>query len=261
MNVDHSMTAQRPQKYNADEWAIRVDLAAAYRLVHLFGWSDLVSTHISARVPGPDSHFLINPYGLLFDEITASSLVKVDFEGKRVEDTPYSVNPAGFNLHSAVHMAQHHLVCVLHTHTPAGVAVATSKSGLLPLNQQTLLVMGMTGYHDYEGVSLDPTERARVVSALGDKRILILRNHGLITVGTTVPEAFMHMYHMERACRFQVAFLSQGVPDHELSEQVIATTMDQGKRIYAEDGFYQNGKLIWPALMRMLAKQGTPFAC
>jgi ribulose-5-phosphate 4-epimerase/fuculose-1-phosphate aldolase len=259
--MKHAITHNKtdPNALKEQEKQARIELAAAYRLVHHFGWSDLVSTHISMRVPGPNDHFLINPYGFLFSEITASSLVKVDFAGKKVEESQHGVNPAGFNLHSAVHMAQHHLTCVLHTHTPAGIAVATAKQGLLPITQQALLVLGLSAYHDYEGVSLDESERDRVVADLGSNRILFLRNHGLLTVGTTVAEAFMHMYHAERACRAQVAFLSQGLTHFPLEPGTVKLTQQQGRKIYAQDGFYQNGDLLWPALLRLLDNSDASF--
>ena len=176
-----------------EEWRTRVDLAACYRLIAMYGWDDLVFTHISARVPGPEEHFLINPYGMMFDEITASSLIKVDLSGAKVMDSPFPVNPAGFTIHSAVHEARHDVICVLHTHTRAGIAVSAQKAGLRPLSQTSLFSLASVGYHDYEGVALNPDEKPRLVADLGERTALILRNHGLLTVGPSIPDAFLAM--------------------------------------------------------------------
>ena len=188
-----------------EEWERRVDLAAAYRLVHLFGWSDLIGTHLTARVPGPGDQFLINPYGFLFEEITASCLVKVDVAGNILSETAHHINPAGFVIHSAVHMARPDAACCIHTHTPAGVSVATQKAGLLPITQHALAVIASTAYHGYEGISMDRAEREAIARDLGPNNVLFLRNHGLLTVGRTVAEAFVWMYRAERACRMQLA--------------------------------------------------------
>ncbi len=190
---------------SAEEWQLRVDLAACYRLVALFGWDDLIFTHISARLPGPDHHFLINPYGMMFDEITASSLVKVDLHGNKVMDSPHPViNPAGFTIHSAIHAARDDAHCVLHVHSVNGVAVSAQEDGLLPLSQHSIFVLSSLAYHDYEGVALEDDEKPRLVRDLGDKRFLMLRNHGLLTVGRSVAEAFVAMYFFEAACMMQV---------------------------------------------------------
>src|SRR6266481_9897160 len=186
------------------EWQTRVDLAAAYRLVALYGWDDLIFTHISARVPGADHHFLLNPYGMMFDEVTASSLVKVDLAGNKVTDSPYFVNPAGFTIHRAVHAARADALCVMHLHTDYGIAVSAQKDGLLPLSQQAMLVLSSLAYHDYEGVALNDDEKPRLVADLGDKTSMILRNHGLLTVGRTAAEAFLAMFLLERACKIQI---------------------------------------------------------
>src|SRR6478735_6404451 len=169
-----------------EEWQLRVDLAAAYRLVAMFGWSDLIFTHISARLPGPEHHFLINPYGMTFDEITASSLVKIDLEGHKVMDSPYEINPAGFTIHSAIHAARDDAKCVLHTHSVNGVAVSAPKGGVLPISQQSTFVLSSLAYHDYEGVALLEGEKPRLVRDLGDKAFFMLRNHGLLTVGASI---------------------------------------------------------------------------
>ena len=189
---------------SAEEWQLRCDLAACYRLVAAYGWSDLVFTHVSARIPGPDHHFLINPYGLMFDEITASSLVKVDQDCRKLSESPFPVNPAGFVIHSAIHAVREDAGCVLHTHSRAGVAVSAQKGGVLPISQQSTFVLGSLAYHDYEGVALRDDEKSRLQADLGDANYLMLRNHGLLTVGRTIPDAFLNMYIFESTCRIQV---------------------------------------------------------
>src|SRR5213083_445218 len=191
-------------KVSADEWAARVDLAAAYRLVSLYKWEDLVFTHITLRVPDAEDQFLINPYGVFFDEITASSLVKIDLKGQKIDHSPFEVNPAGFVIHSAIHEARHDAKCVLHTHTLNGVAVAAQENGLLPISQHSMSVLSSIGYHDYEGVALNADEKPRLVADLGSAGHLILRNHGLLTVGETVGDAFVRMYYLETSCAIQV---------------------------------------------------------
>jgi len=234
------------------EWQARVDLAAAYRLVEMFGWSDLLGTHISARVPDAENQFLINPYGLLFEEITASSLVKVDEEGNVLSPTEYDVNPAGFVIHSAVHMALPEMSCVLHTHTPVGTGVATQKDGLLPLTQHALAVIAVTAYHDYEGIATDLDERERIVRDLGDNRVLVLRNHGLLTVGRTVAEAFVWMYRAERACRMQLAFQQSGAEAKPIPEDVQRMTIERNRLANSPQGHRPIGVKEWPALLRKL---------
>src|SRR5215510_5630463 len=182
------------------EWQLRVDLPACYRLVAHYKWDDLIFTHISARLPGPEHHFLINPYGWTFDEITATNLVKIDLDGKKLLDSPYEINPAGFTIHSAIHAARDDARCVLHTHSINGVAVSATKDGVLPISQQATFVLGSLGYHDYEGIALNPEEKPRLVRDFGDKQFLMLRNHGLLTVGATVADAFLAMYTFEAAC-------------------------------------------------------------
>ena len=230
------------QQVPDEEWAVRVDLAAAYRLVEMYGWSDLIGTHISARVPGAEDHFLLNPYGMPFDEITATSLIKVDLDGNAIDVSDYQVNPAGFTIHSAVHMSNHDLVCVMHTHTAAGTSVATQKDGLLPINQHALLALHEVAYHDYEGPALDHDERARIVADLGDNKILILRNHGLLTVGRTIGEAFVWMYRAERACRMQLAFQQSGAELHPISEEVQRITMDRARKAVSAKGHRPSGQ-------------------
>ena len=244
-------------KVSDEEWAVRVDLAAAYRLVSRYGWEDLVFTHISARVPGTEDQFLINPYGLFFDEITASSLVKIDQQGRKLEDTPFTVNAAGFIIHSAIHGARHDAKCVLHTHTPNGVAVSTQRAGLLPISQHSLFVLNSVGYHDFEGPALDEDEKPRLVADLGDNRCLILRNHGLLTVGETVADAFVNMYYLEASCQIQVRAQSGGGELINVPKEV----MDKG---YANAAANQRknggqGKLVWPGLLRRLDRTDPSF--
>lgn len=192
------------------EWQLRVDLAACYRLIALHGWDDLVFTHISAKIPGPEHHFLINPYGLMFDEITASSLVKIDMDCRPVMATPYKVNPAGFVIHSAIHAVREDAGCVLHTHTRAGVAVSAMKGGLRPISQQSTIILQSLAYHDYEGIAVRDDEKARLQAHLGTANYLMLRNHGLLTVGRTIGDAFLHMYTFESACQVQVGAMAGG---------------------------------------------------
>src|ERR1700678_4456371 len=198
------------QQVSAAEWQVRVNLAAAYRLIALFGWDDLVFTHISARVPGPEHHFLINPYGLMFEEITASSLVKIDLHGKKMTDSPYEINPAGFTIHSCIHAAREDVSCIMHVHSLNGVAVSAQRRGLLPISQQSLFVLASLAYHEYEGVALNPDEQPRLVADLGPSLFLMLRNHGLLTVGSSPAEAFLHLYLFEAACAIQVRAQSGG---------------------------------------------------
>lgn len=234
-------------KVSAEEWQLRVELAACYRLVAMYGWTDLVFTHISARVPGPEHHFLINPYGLMFDEITASSLVKVDENCKILHDTPFPVNPAGFVIHSAVHAVRHDVGCVLHTHTRAGVAVSAQKCGVLPISQQSTFVLAALGYHDYEGVALRLDEQPRLQADLGHNSFLMLRNHGLLTVGATIPDAFLAMYFFETTCQIQITAQAAGelIEVHPAILQGIKEVMQKGT-----DGV--GAQIAWPALIRKL---------
>lgn len=235
---------------SAEEWALRCELAACYRLAALYGWTDLVFTHISARIPGPEHHFLINPYGLMFDEITASSLVKVDQDCNKLLDSPYPVNPAGFVIHSAIHSVREDANCVLHTHTRAGVAVSAQKCGVLPISQQSTFVLSSLAYHDYEGVALRDEEKPRLQADLGHANYLMLRNHGLLTVGKTIPDAFLNMYIFENTCRIQVdaqtgGELVQVNPEILKGMQQVMKTATAG----------QGASLAWPALLRKLARE------
>ena len=241
------------------EWQTRVDLAACYRLVDMFGWSDLLGTHISARVPGEENAFLINPYGLLFDEITASSLVKIDEEGNILSPTDYHINPAGFVIHSAVHMAKPEYACALHTHTHAGTAVATAEAGLKPLTQHALAIIAHVAYHGYEGIATDLSERQRLVADLGEANILFLRNHGILTVGRTIAEAWVWMYRAERACRMQIAFDQTGEAPVDIPQEVVDVTIARNRKANSPEGHRPIGKFEWPALLRRLDRKDESY--
>jgi ribulose-5-phosphate 4-epimerase/fuculose-1-phosphate aldolase len=241
-------------RVSAEEWQARVDLAAAYRLVAHFRWDDLVFTHITAKIPGTE-HFLINPYGLMFDEITASSLVKIDIAGKVLQETPFPINPAGFVIHSAVHSARHDAQCVMHTHTLNGVAVSAQKNGVLPISQFSIFVLASLAYHDYEGVALRDDEKPRLVADLGDKTYLMLRNHGLLTVGPTIPAAFGAMYVFETTCAAQIRAQAGGSIAAgdliEIDADVLRTATEQARLATLNKG---PGELIWPGLLRRLER-------
>ena len=255
MNAPTELSRLVPElegRVSAEEWQARVDLAAAYRLVALFRWDDLVFTHITVRVPGTE-HYLINPYGLMFDEMTASSLVKIDIDGKVLQDTPFPINPAGFVIHSAVHAARHDIACVMHTHTLNGVAVAAQEKGLLPISQFSIGVLSSLGYHDYEGIALRDEEKPRLVADLGDKTFLMLRNHGLLTVGRTVADAFAAMYFFEAACATQLRAQAGGsLGGGDLIE--VNPAIVQGAAAAAREATkgMGAGALIWPGLLRRL---------
>ncbi|MCY1326531.1 Decarboxylase NovR [compost metagenome] len=233
------------------EWQARVDLAAAYRLVELFGWSDLIANHISMRVPGHDDQFLINPFGMGFDEITASSLLKIDLDGNQLEPSSYSANKAGFTIHSAVHQVRHDANCVLHLHSLDGMAVSALEEGLLPLFQSAMFLTGDVAYHDFEGPALNLEERERLQRDLGSKNLMILYNHGTLTVGTTVAEAFVRMHMLERACAGQVRALGMGRPLRQASEASRLLTEEMG----AKRMFQYYAPLAWPALLRKLDRE------
>jgi len=231
-----------------EEWEQRVALAAAYRLVAHFGWDDLIFTHLSARVPGGDHHFLINPYGMTFDEITASSLVKVDLGGNKVMASAHKINPAGFTIHSAIHAARENATCVLHVHSVNGIAVSAQKDGLLPISQQSIFVLSSLAYHDYEGVALREDEKPRLVRDLGAKNYFMLRIHGLITVAETVPDAFLFLYTFESACMIQVRAQAGGRDLIAIDPRIIATAQQQAETVTNAAG----RALAWPALLRKL---------
>ena len=247
-----SSTAEAiPGRMSDEEWRTRCDLAACYRLVDLFGWSDLINTRITARVPGAPGHFLINPYGLLFDEVTASSLVKIDADGNKVDPSDSEVNSGGFAIPGAVHKARPEVNCVLHSHTTAGCAVSMQKDGLLPLNQHALQVIGDVAYHDYAGTGRHPEERARLLADLGDRHIMVLRNHGLLIVGKSVAEAFVATYRMERACAMQLAFQQSGAELHPIDDEVV-TAAQYKARVRFAGGGNDPARFEWPALLRKL---------
>jgi ribulose-5-phosphate 4-epimerase/fuculose-1-phosphate aldolase len=231
-----------------EEWEQRIALAAAYRLVAHFHWDDLIFTHLSARVPGPEHHFLINPYGMTFDEITASSLVKVDLNGTKVMDSPYQINPAGFTIHSAIHAAREDAKCALHVHSINGAAVSAQRDGLLPVSQQSMFVLSSLAYHDYEGVALRDDEKLRLVRDLGDKNFFMLRNHGLITVANNIPDAFLFMYTFESACMIQVRAQAGGGELVFVDPFIIETARQQAVTVTKSE----IGALAWPALLRKL---------
>jgi ribulose-5-phosphate 4-epimerase/fuculose-1-phosphate aldolase len=243
-------------KISEEEWKLRVDLAATYRLVALYGWDDLVFTHISARVPGPEHNFLINPYGLMFEEITASSLLKIDMEGNKVEDSPYPVNPAGFTIHSALHMNRDDAHCVIHLHTDDGVAVSAQADGLLPLDQHAMAIVNDIAYHDYEGIALDLDERERLVKDLGaEKHLMILRNHGTLTLGRNCADAFLRMYYLERACTMQVRALAGGTKINWPNQGVPEKTTERGAMVFEGP----LGAIAWPALLRKLDRTDASY--
>ena len=241
---------------SAEEWQLRVDLAAAYRLVAAYGWSDLIFTHISARIPGPEHHFLINPYGLMFDEITASSLIKIDQSANKLSVSPYPVNPAGFTIHSCIHEMRDDAGCVLHTHSRAGVGVSAQKGGLLPLSQQSTIILNSIAYHDYEGIALYAEEKPRLQASLGNANNLILRNHGLLTVGSSIPEAFLYMYFLESACRIQIDAQAGGEVN-----LIGNAPMEANKNAMKMATAGQSAaNLAWPALLRKLDRQNPGYA-
>jgi ribulose-5-phosphate 4-epimerase/fuculose-1-phosphate aldolase len=246
--MSSAVTMKLADQVSAEEWQTRVDLAAAYRLVALYGWDDLIFTHISARVPGPEHHFLLNPYGMMFEEVTASNLVKVDLSGNKVMESPHFINPAGFTIHSAVHAARADALCVMHLHTNYGIAVSAQKDGLLPISQQAMLALQSLAYHDYEGLALNEEEKPRLVSDLGDKQHMILRNHGLLTIGRTAAEAFLAMFLLERACKIQILAQSGGAELVNVPDPILRLVELQVKAVTVGQG----AGLTWPGLLRKL---------
>jgi len=240
-------------KVSQEEWRARVDLAALYRLAALHGWDDMIYTHISGRIPGPEHHFLINPYGLFFEEITASSLIKIDLEGAILQETAYFINPAGFTIHSAVHAARADAHYVMHLHTDQGVAVAAQKEGLLPLSQHALVILPSLAYHDYEGIALNHDERARLVHDLGDKQVMLLRNHGTLAVGKTAGDCWLGMFYLERACKQQVMALSCG------RENVLIAPEDSQAEVRSVVSRGMGGALAWPGCLRRLDRENPGY--
>ena len=251
-----SLPASIKNRVSAGEWQTRTDLAAAYRLVAQYGWDDLVFTHITAKIPGVENQFLINPYGMMFAEINASSLVKIDLGGNKLdEDNPHPVNPAGFTIHSAIHASRHDAKCVLHVHTPNGIAVSAQKGGVLPISQQSIFVLASLAYHDYEGVALNDEEKPRLVRDLGDKTFFMLRNHGLLTVGETIADAFQAMYIFETTCMIQVRAQAGGGELIPIPQQILDGAKQQAKAVTKGLG----GNLAWPGLLRKLDRIDTSF--
>jgi len=245
-----------PGSMSDAEWQLRTDLAACYQLAAHFGWDDLIYTHISARVPGSDHHFLINPYGMMFEEITASSLIKIEFDGRKVDDTPWPVNEAGFIIHSAVHMGRESAGCVMHLHTMDGVAVSAMDEGLMPINQMAIVASGNAAYHEYEGPAFRPDERERLLASLGEKPTMILRNHGTLAVGPSIPEAFLAMYMLERACTTQVRSLAGGGKLHPVEPEASEFTR-QVAISHADPAHAKN--MVWPAMLRLLDRKGSTY--
>jgi ribulose-5-phosphate 4-epimerase/fuculose-1-phosphate aldolase len=242
-------------RVSPEEWQLRVDLAACYRLVAAYGWSDLIFTHISARIPGPEHHFLINPYGMLFEEITASSLIKIDQNGEKLSESPHPVNRAGFVIHSAVHAVREDAGCVLHTHTRAGVGVSAQAGGVLPISQQSTFVLASLAYHTYEGVALHDEEKPRLQADLGTANHLMLRNHGLLVVGSSIPEAFLLMYNFESTCQIQLAAQSGGVALTEVNPRIL----DGVGHAMRTQTSGLGGAFAWPALLRKLDRMGSDY--
>lgn len=240
-------------KVSGEEWSARVDLAALYRLVALHGWDDMIYTHISARLPGAEHHFLINPYGLYFDEITASSLVKIDLEGNILQETSYFINPAGFTIHSAVHAAREDACFVMHLHTDQGVAVSAQEEGLLPLSQHALIILPRLAYHDYEGIALNHDERARLVADMGDKEVLLLRNHGTLAVGRTAADCWVNMFYLERACLQQVMALSAG------RDRLLIAPQAAQDEVRSQVSRGIGGALGWPGALRRLDRRNPGY--
>jgi ribulose-5-phosphate 4-epimerase/fuculose-1-phosphate aldolase len=252
MNTNTSSVQSR---VSAEEWSTRVDLAACYRAIAMMGWDDLVFTHVTAKIPGTDNQFLINPYGFMFEEITASSLVKIDLSGNKLDDNPHPINPAGFVIHSAIHGARHDAACVLHVHSLNGVAVSAQVNGVLPISQQSIFVLSNLAYHDYEGVALNDDEKPRLVKDLGNKNFLMLRNHGLLTLAPTIADAFLLMYLFEVACTIQVRAQSGGGELIPIPSSIIAGARKQSAQVTQGLG----GALVWPGLLRRLQKRFPGF--
>lgn len=245
----------KKESVSAEEWQLRVDLAAAYRLVALYGWDDLVFTHISARIPGDEHHFLINPYGMMFEEITASSLVRVDQDANKIDPDDFDINPAGFTIHSAIHAVREDAACVMHLHTTDGIAVSAQQEGLMPLSQQSLFALASLAYHDYEGVALREDEKARLQKDLGNASFMILRNHGLLTTGTSIADAFLAMYILQTSCEIQVRALSGNRPLTPIPAGIVDTIKQQAEQVTKGLG----GKLAWPGLLRKLDRIDPSF--
>ncbi len=243
------------EQVSAEEWRVRQDLAALYRLVAMHGWDDLVFTHITARVPGPDHHFLINPYGMLFETVTASNLVKVDLAGNKIIETPFPVNPAGYTIHSAIHEVRENAKCVMHLHTRAGVAVSAQKGGLLPISQQASVALGSLAYHDYEGIALNPDEKVRLQNDLGDKTAMILRNHGTLVAAPSIADAWLFMYNLETACQIQIAAQAGGADLILLSQEMTELNC----AVLGEATAGQGGQIAWAAMVDKINRRDPSY--
>ncbi len=244
-------------KVSEAEWNVRLDLAACYRLVAMHGWDDLIYTHISARVPDTD-YFLINAFGLAFNEVTASNLVKIDIDGNVIDqDCPFEINPAGFTIHSAIHEVRHDAMCVLHLHTNATIAVASLKEGLLPLSQYSMFALASLSYHEYEGLAVNPAEKVKLQENLGNKNFMLLKNHGALTVGKTIGDAFMHMYDLTRACEIQIQALSTGMETIRVDQSIVDGIKAQASVVHTG---LTGGQKAWPAMMRRVYKESPDFA-
>jgi ribulose-5-phosphate 4-epimerase/fuculose-1-phosphate aldolase len=256
MQTSQAQKSKVKAQVSEQEWQARVDLAACYRIVAHYGWDDLVFTHISARVPGPEHHFLINPYGMMFEEVTASSLVKVDLQGNKVGESEYDINPAGFTIHSAVHEARENAHCVMHLHTTAGIAVSVLEKGLEAFSQQSLFALSSMAYHNYEGVALNPDEKVRLVNDLGDSNFMILRNHGLLTCAESIADAFLFMFLLQRSCEIQIQAQASGQPLIKIPDPILAGIQAQAKQVTRSAG----GKLAWPGILRKLDRSNPGYA-
>jgi len=244
-------------KVPESEWKVRLDLAACYRLAAMHGWDDLIYTHISARIPNTD-HILINAFGLAFDEVTASNLVKIDIDGNIVDpDCPFEINPAGFTIHSAIHEARHDAMCVLHLHTNATIAVASLEDGLLPISQYSMFALASMGYHDYEGLAVNPAEKIKLQQNLGNNNFMLLKNHGALTVGETIGDAFMHMYDLTRACEIQIQVMSTGMKPIIVDQSIVDGIKAQANIVHTG---ITGGQKSWPAMMRRVYKESPDFA-
>lgn len=255
MNAIQPLSASEVKsQVSAEEWQTRVDLAACYRLIAMYGWDDVVFTHVSAKIPGTE-HFLINPYGMMFEEITTSSLVKIDLKGNKLMDSPYDINPAGFTIHSAVHEVRHDAGCVLHTHTAAGVGVSAQKGGILPISQQSIFVLSSLSYHDYEGVALNEEEKVRLQADLGNTNNMVLRNHGLMTCGRSVSDAFLTMYTLQRCCEIQIAAQAGGGELIPIPQAILDGAKEAMRKVTRGAG----SGVAWPALLRKLQRVNPGF--
>lgn len=256
MTVLHNLPTLKNQ-VSAEEWQTRVDLAACYRLIAAQGWDDLIFTHISARIPDTE-HVLINPYGLMFHEITASSLVKIDLAGNKLTDSPFEINPAGYTIHSAVHEVRHDVACVVHTHTAAGVAVSAQRQGLLPISQQALFVLSNLSHHGYEGVALNHDEKARLQADLGQTGFMLLHNHGLMTCGPSIADTFLMMFTFQRACEIQVMAQAGGAELIPIPQPILDGARAMAAGVTGSKAGL-GGALAWPALLRKLDAQNPGY--